>query len=1666
MEKQKKLIYKCLIGIFTVAMMLPIFSGFAITVKAAGKVTEIKDIDDLINVVILSEKKNYEGETIVLINDIIIDDAAQAQIDKYEKHLTIGRKDNPFKGTFDGQNHTIKGLKYDPNIVKDANSGFFSFIENATIKNLIVENADIDCIFQGGIIVGHAQDSTLENITVLNSKLKISPANNVVSLVTNGGFAGGGIAGIVEDSLLYNCEVSGTEVVNNSTAGVTGVGGEGLYMGGLVGWASGSTIEYCRARANYDGEGDTKELRNTVVRNKYDIAVGALGGKSVYAGGIVGGVNNGCFIFDCFSTADVSFDVANYVAVASGIAGYGGGITGALRGNSMIDRCHYAGNIHSKQYNAILVIPIIQYDVNINGIARICEEGSAVLNSYFKPSAIESGVSISAIGGKPDTEFCGARDDATYIDTAFWEGKEYDFIGNKPRQTPPQNFDKHYNKWVMDYDLGIPVHGKSAMATFDFPGSGKVKIEKTALVNVPVETDDLLSFAMQGVHPREEQAVTLTMELNDRYRLESWYKKSVMEKHEVSDIEEILAITQGEGEKLEGNETTKRVPIEDRDLFVAGVEANVTFYEVDGQKVVADEWYKYGATMAEHTPSEIKDSKFYGWTTIPNPSDKEDGYSSITSTELNDIKQQGEFYPNGAEVKKEMKLYPIYINSLINVGVEFEGHEQDDIDDNTKRDGVGKTVVGTDENGDVYIDVQAEDETKNFPTGYQFRGWYKKQTDGTEVCVSREYRYKVPELTDKVTYVARFNYAVEYWIKAFDQKEGHSFTVPELYATIMHTYKEGFQNIGGPAYAAEEVVGWGHEHFDHTNQNCTKCYDESKLIVEPIKVSSHNQHSNDNVADNYPTAMSLDFPGSGKVKSEKVGIGDYTFQYVPINPERYNFQFWTLEKIAGVGKNEGWTYKANPMTVDFAVVDREHSGYGMISTDVVFHDANGTEKSTVQRRYNDQVFVNDPTEHTYKYPFLGDDVDTWTEDGYTISGKLNRKNAPTDEDMERDGYQFLGWISGSEVEKDGAEWNYIYDVQDDTYCTSDIEKVEPYLLKTYDGEHSSYLEDRLQVKETMDVYPVYAKYDVTTTTNIHQIENLPAGVNLPNKPKCDMEKLEGEFGKANVTVTAENEKTSVLKAEPNGKKYKFMSLICEADGVQQVVETTQNENGDYVYTGEIIAGKPYKFTAIYSPAFVQYHMDDNGTINSVVKDMGERLGASPSPDFGNIAGIEKSYFAGWTQQKPESGNVWKLNSKADLDNSGISFTSPSTVVKESMDLWPVFVNASITVDSNIDNILGDSCEQYRRLVRNADGSMQLEAKDYQGYVFKGWYTDYESDDSLGNLVSESMTVKLSQEQLSEEKHYTAVFKSAKTVNYRNMAGDVIYTVNVESGTRSFVDKDGNAIDTEPILILNESLKENEVFNEWQWKSGDQMIPWDEFKDNTITENMDIYPYIVSVKAYDSSKQEYEKVKFQVVNPSEKDPQEKENYLLTGLFTDIYKEPNLTVKAERYVWNPEANEKMSIPIVELPTKMYIEATKDGEYKYIEASQGPVYTDGLGEALHEFFGKVKLTKKYTDVSVNDVVYVDIVDTVSGVKRRVPIEVSDGNGTVTVHLPVGTYQIMENTAWSWRDEVDSVTNVDEQNNITINIGAEEEVTIQNKRVNEKWFDGTDRKKNIYQK
>lgn len=75
-----------------------------------------------------------------------------------------------FTGTFDGQGHTIKGLKYD--VSDKGEVGLFSQTENATIKNLIIENAYFKGNANVGGIVGQMYRTTITDCAVLNSYIE------------------------------------------------------------------------------------------------------------------------------------------------------------------------------------------------------------------------------------------------------------------------------------------------------------------------------------------------------------------------------------------------------------------------------------------------------------------------------------------------------------------------------------------------------------------------------------------------------------------------------------------------------------------------------------------------------------------------------------------------------------------------------------------------------------------------------------------------------------------------------------------------------------------------------------------------------------------------------------------------------------------------------------------------------------------------------------------------------------------------------------------------------------------------------------------------------------------------------------------------------------------------------------------------------------------------------------------------------------------------------------------------------------------------------------------------------------------------------------------------------------------------------------------------------
>ena len=75
-----------------------------------------------------------------------------------------------FTGTFDGNGHTIKGLKYD--VSDKGEVGLFSQTDNATIKNLIIEGAYFKGNANVGGIVGQMYRTTITDCAVLNSYIE------------------------------------------------------------------------------------------------------------------------------------------------------------------------------------------------------------------------------------------------------------------------------------------------------------------------------------------------------------------------------------------------------------------------------------------------------------------------------------------------------------------------------------------------------------------------------------------------------------------------------------------------------------------------------------------------------------------------------------------------------------------------------------------------------------------------------------------------------------------------------------------------------------------------------------------------------------------------------------------------------------------------------------------------------------------------------------------------------------------------------------------------------------------------------------------------------------------------------------------------------------------------------------------------------------------------------------------------------------------------------------------------------------------------------------------------------------------------------------------------------------------------------------------------------
>jgi len=223
-----------------------------------NEVMEIASADDLHNFAVLVESGSAVDA--VLTADIDLSDS------DYPNQM-IGTEAAPFRGTFDGQGHTIT-YSYD---FSQNYCGLFSFIAGATIRNLRVEGDVVTRGIHYGALIGYGSGTMLvENVIT-----------DVIIIGERSGVTGnGGMIGALYGDITFN---------NCATLGEMGYEGSSMYCG-FVAFATGgvtSTLNNCYTACRLtEGTGTSycfTFCRGTHILNNcyYVNAIGEVQGKQI-----------------------------------------------------------------------------------------------------------------------------------------------------------------------------------------------------------------------------------------------------------------------------------------------------------------------------------------------------------------------------------------------------------------------------------------------------------------------------------------------------------------------------------------------------------------------------------------------------------------------------------------------------------------------------------------------------------------------------------------------------------------------------------------------------------------------------------------------------------------------------------------------------------------------------------------------------------------------------------------------------------------------------------------------------------------------------------------------------------------------------------------------------------------------------------------------------------------------------------------------------------------------------------------------------------------------------------------------------------------------------------------------------------------------------------------
>ena len=238
---------------------------------------------------------SYDGVTITLVDDIDLTGYSWVPIGNYILITGVG-----FKGTFNGNNHTIRGLY----VTGNNYVGLFGYVDSATIKNLRIEESYIVGDFYVGGFVGAAYNSLIQNCinsASVTSREGFSSVGGIAGgvggntakidhCVNYGSISGeekaGGIVGYV------NTEKGHISIVDCVNYGLVNGTGDKFHTGGIVGYQDRGKILNCANFGSVTGVAAVGGVigenysKNAAVENCYNI--GTVKGTGNYVGAVVG----------------------------------------------------------------------------------------------------------------------------------------------------------------------------------------------------------------------------------------------------------------------------------------------------------------------------------------------------------------------------------------------------------------------------------------------------------------------------------------------------------------------------------------------------------------------------------------------------------------------------------------------------------------------------------------------------------------------------------------------------------------------------------------------------------------------------------------------------------------------------------------------------------------------------------------------------------------------------------------------------------------------------------------------------------------------------------------------------------------------------------------------------------------------------------------------------------------------------------------------------------------------------------------------------------------------------------------------------------------------------------------------------------------------------------